>query len=87
MAVEKARPIRDTARMRRDEAIAKLKQTEPALRGFGVAALHLFGSHARDEAGPDSEAAHPGMTVENPGLRFAPSGLRLHQDRRAGGNG
>jgi predicted nucleotidyltransferase len=41
--------------MRRAEAIAKLKETEPALRAFGVAALYLFGSHARDEAGPDSD--------------------------------
>jgi hypothetical protein len=41
--------------MRRDEVIAKLKQTEPALKGVGVAALYLFGSHARDEAGPDSD--------------------------------
>jgi uncharacterized protein len=41
--------------MRRDDVIAKLKQTEPVLRGFGVAALYLFGSHARDEAGPDSD--------------------------------
>jgi len=41
--------------MRRDEAIAKLKETEPALRRFGVAALYLFGSHARDEAGADSD--------------------------------
>jgi predicted nucleotidyltransferase len=41
--------------MRRDEAIAKLKETEPALRAFGVAGLYLFGSHARDEAGPDSD--------------------------------
>ena len=41
--------------MRRDEVIAKLKQTEPALKAFGVAALYLFGSHARDEAGPDSD--------------------------------
>ena len=41
--------------MRRDEVIAKLKETEPALRGFGVAALYLFGSYARDDAGPDSD--------------------------------
>jgi predicted nucleotidyltransferase len=41
--------------MRRDEAIAKLKKTEPVLRSFGVAALYLFGSHARDEASPDSD--------------------------------
>ena len=36
--------------MRRDDVIAKLKQTEPALRDFGIGALYLFGSHARDEA-------------------------------------
>jgi predicted nucleotidyltransferase len=41
--------------MRRDDVIAKLKETEPALRGFGVAALYLFGSHARDEAGENSD--------------------------------
>ena len=41
--------------MRRDDVIARLKETEPVLRGFGVAALYLFGSHARDEAGPDSD--------------------------------
>jgi predicted nucleotidyltransferase len=41
--------------MRRDEVIAKLKQTEPALKAFGVAALYLFGSHARDEAGSHSD--------------------------------
>lgn len=41
--------------MRRDDAMARLKATEPALRAFGVTALYLFGSHARDEAGPDSD--------------------------------
>jgi predicted nucleotidyltransferase len=41
--------------MRRDEAISRLKATEPTLRAFGVAALYLFGSHARDEAGPNSD--------------------------------
>jgi predicted nucleotidyltransferase len=41
--------------MRRDEVIARLKETEPALRAFGVAALYLFGSYARDEARPDSD--------------------------------
>jgi|SRR3954447_8968857 len=43
------------APMRRDEVIARLKETEPALRAFGVAALYLFGSYARDEAAPDSD--------------------------------
>jgi len=41
--------------MRRDDVIARLKQTEPALRGIGVAGLYLFGSHARDDARPDSD--------------------------------
>jgi predicted nucleotidyltransferase len=41
--------------MRHDEVIAKLKETEPALKAFGVAALYLFGSHARDEAQPHSD--------------------------------
>lgn len=41
--------------MRRNEIIAKLKSTEPELRQFGIAALYLFGSHARDQAGPDSD--------------------------------
>ena len=41
--------------MHRDEVIARLRQTEPALRYFGVGALYLFGSHARGEARPDSD--------------------------------
>jgi predicted nucleotidyltransferase len=41
--------------MRRQDVIAKLKEAEPALRGFGVAALYLFGSYARDEASADSD--------------------------------
>lgn len=41
--------------MQREEVISKLKQAEPTLRGFGVAALYLFGSHARGEAQPDSD--------------------------------
>ena len=41
--------------MRRHEVIARLKETEPALRGFGVGALYLFGSHARDEANSGSD--------------------------------
>jgi predicted nucleotidyltransferase len=41
--------------MRREDVIARLKRTEPALRAFGVGALYLFGSHARDEAGQHSD--------------------------------
>src|SRR5947199_10540188 len=41
--------------MRRDDVIARLKETEPVLRRFGVAGLYLFGSHARDEASAGSD--------------------------------
>ena len=41
--------------MRRNDVLATLKQAEPALRARGVAALYVFGSHARDEARPDSD--------------------------------
>jgi uncharacterized protein len=41
--------------MQRDEVIARLKKAEPALRGFGVAALYLFGSHARGEVRAGSD--------------------------------
>jgi predicted nucleotidyltransferase len=40
------------ANMRREDVIAKLKETEPVLRDFGV---YLFGSNARDEASRDSD--------------------------------
>jgi len=55
VGVEKGRLFRYIASMKRDEAIARLKATEPALRALGVASLYLFGSHARDEARPDSD--------------------------------
>jgi predicted nucleotidyltransferase len=41
--------------MRRTEVFSALKQVEPALRARGVAALYVFGSHARDEPRPDSD--------------------------------
>jgi len=36
--------------MRRDEAIAKLKASEDAIRALGATSLYLYGSTARDEA-------------------------------------
>jgi hypothetical protein len=54
--------------MRRDEIITRLKQTEATLKQFGVAALYLFGSHARDEAAADSDI-DVFIDVE-PGTRF-----------------
>ena len=41
--------------MRREDIIARLKEAEPALRARGAAGLYLFGSHARDDAGPNSD--------------------------------
>jgi predicted nucleotidyltransferase len=41
--------------MNRAEIITQLRAVEPALRAHGVAALYLFGSYARGEAGPDSD--------------------------------
>jgi uncharacterized protein len=41
--------------MRKETAIAKLKAAEPMLRGLGIGALYLFGSHARDEAAAQSD--------------------------------
>jgi predicted nucleotidyltransferase len=53
--MENPRRLAYIENMRRDDVIAKLKKTEPVLRDFGVAALYLFGSHARDEASRDSD--------------------------------
>jgi predicted nucleotidyltransferase len=41
--------------MRRDEVISKLREHAPALQAGGILHLALFGSTARDEAGPDSD--------------------------------
>jgi predicted nucleotidyltransferase len=41
--------------MRTAEVISRLKAIEPQLRAFGVGGLYLFGSYARNEAGPDSD--------------------------------
>jgi uncharacterized protein len=54
-ALEKSCPLSYIRDMRRDDVIARLKQTERTLRGFGVGALYLFGSHARDDANSGSD--------------------------------
>lgn len=41
--------------MRRDDALTKLRSLEPYLRARGLAHVYLFGSVARDEAGPGSD--------------------------------
>ena len=41
--------------MRRNEAIERLTSKATEIRRLGATALFLFGSTARDEAGPDSD--------------------------------
>jgi uncharacterized protein len=41
--------------MNRDDAIARIKQIEPAIRTLGASGLYLFGSTARNEAKPTSD--------------------------------
>ena len=41
--------------MNRDEIIAKIRSTAPALRAEGVTGLAIFGSRARGDARPDSD--------------------------------
>jgi len=41
--------------MRRDEALAILKEHRDEIRSFGVKSIAIFGSVAHDEARPDSE--------------------------------
>jgi predicted nucleotidyltransferase len=41
--------------MTRDEIIAKLRETAPAVRAEGVTKLAIFGSRSRGDASPDSD--------------------------------
>lgn len=41
--------------MTRDEVLAKLRELKPWLEEQGIVNVRLFGSYARDEAGPDSD--------------------------------
>lgn len=41
--------------MTRDELLAKLRELKPWLEEQGLVNVRLFGSYARDEAGPDSD--------------------------------
>ena len=42
-------------RMNRDDAIARIKSAEPAIRALGAQAVYLFGSTARNEASKTSD--------------------------------
>ena len=41
--------------MTRDELLTKLRELKPWLEDQGIVNVRLFGSYARDEAGPDSD--------------------------------
>ncbi|MFY8162886.1 MAG: nucleotidyltransferase family protein, partial [Brevundimonas sp.] len=41
--------------MTRDELLTKLRELKPWLAEQGIVNVRLFGSYARDEAGPDSD--------------------------------
>ncbi len=41
--------------MTRDELLEKLRDLKPWLEEQGIVNIRLFGSYARDEAGPDSD--------------------------------
>jgi uncharacterized protein len=41
--------------MNRDDAIARIKKVEPAIRALGAQSAYLFGSTARNEAKPSSD--------------------------------
>lgn len=41
--------------MNRDQAIARIRAVEPAIRALGAEAVYLFGSTARNEAQPASD--------------------------------
>ena len=55
MRVEKPTGAMHNRRMKRDEAISRLRRHEPHFKRLGVEHLYLFGSTARDEAGDDSD--------------------------------
>ena len=41
--------------MSREEIIAKIRHNADAIRALGAGSLYLYGSHARDDAGPESD--------------------------------
>ena len=68
--------------MRRDDAIAKLKASEDAVRALGATSLYLYGSTARDEAGPESDVDVFVEYVSGRFTLFELSGLKLLLEER-----
>src|SRR4051794_21040795 len=55
IVLDPTRAAGETGRMNRKQVIAKLRAHEAQLKDAGIVRLSLFGSTARDDAGPDSE--------------------------------
>jgi uncharacterized protein len=66
-------------------AVAKLRDSEDAIRALGATSLYLFGSTARDEARPDSDLD---VFIEyDPSRRFSLidlAGIKLEIEDRIG---
>lgn len=56
--------------MTRDELLEKLRELKPWLEEQGIVNVRLFGSYARDEAGPDSDVDLLVDTSRPLGLEF-----------------
>ena len=56
--------------MTRDELLTKLRELKPWLEEQGIVNVRLFGSYARDEAGPDSDVDLLVDTARPMGLEF-----------------
>jgi len=56
--------------MTRDEMLAKLRELKPWLAEQGVADVRLYGSFARDEAGPESDVDLMVEITKPLGFRF-----------------
>ena len=56
--------------MTRDELLTKLRELKPWLEEQGIVNVRLFGSYARDEAGPDSDVDLLVEVTRPLGVRF-----------------
>lgn len=56
--------------MTRDEMLAKLRELKPWLAEQGIAGVRLYGSFARDEAGPESDVDLMVEITKPLGFRF-----------------
>ena len=73
--------------MKRDVAIAKLKENEDAIRALGATSLYLYGSTARDEAGPESDVDVFVEYVPHVFTLLELSGLKILFEERLGTEG